>query len=55
VVAQATSLRDQVQGVSLNAQAADVMQFQQSYQAIAQVLNTLNTISQSLISMMEGE
>ena len=55
VVAQATSMLNQVSGVSLNQQAVDVMQFQNAYQSMAQVLNVLSTMSQSLIMMMEGE
>jgi flagellar hook-associated protein 1 FlgK len=52
VAAQATTLRDQVSGVSLDEQAVDVLQFQHSYQAAAQVLTVLNTLVESTLNMM---
>ncbi|MEI9975169.1 MAG: flagellar basal body rod C-terminal domain-containing protein [Ignavibacteriota bacterium] len=52
VAAQATSLRDQVSGVSLDQQATEVLQFQRAYQASAQVLTVLNSILDSTIQMM---
>jgi len=52
VAAQATTLRNQVSGVSLDAQATDVLQFQRAYQAAAQVLTVLNTVLDSTINMM---
>ena len=52
VLAQATSLRDQVSGVSLNQEAVNVMQFQQAYQAAAQVLTVLSTLSEAVINLV---
>lgn len=52
VAAQATTLRDQVSGVSLDAQAIDVLQFQRAYQATAQVLTVLNDVLDSTMNMM---
>jgi flagellar hook-associated protein 1 FlgK len=52
VAAQATSLREQVSGVSLDEQATDVLQFQRAYQASAQVLTVLNDILDSTMNMM---
>jgi flagellar hook-associated protein 1 FlgK len=52
VVAQATTLRDQTSGVSLDQEAVNVLQFQRAYQAAAQVLTVLNTLADSLLSMM---
>ncbi len=52
VVAQATTLRDQASGVSLDEEAVNVLQFQRAYQASAQVLTVLNTLADSLLSMM---
>ena len=52
VAAQATTLRDQVSGVSLDEQAVDVLQFQRAYQATAQVLTVLNTLADSTLNMM---
>jgi len=52
VAAQATSLRDQVSGVSLDEQATAVLQFQRAYQASAQVLTVINDILDSTMNMM---
>jgi flagellar hook-associated protein 1 FlgK len=52
VAAQATTLRSQISGVSLDQQATEVMQFQRAYQASAQVLTVLNTVLDSTIQMM---
>jgi flagellar hook-associated protein 1 FlgK len=52
IAAQATTLRDQVSGVSLDTQATEVLQFQRAYQASAQVLTVLNTVLDSTIQMM---
>jgi flagellar hook-associated protein 1 FlgK len=52
VAAQASTLRDQVSGVSLDAQATDVLQFQRAYQAAAQVLTVLNDVLDTTINMM---
>jgi flagellar hook-associated protein 1 FlgK len=53
VVAQATNLRDSVSGVSLNQQAVSVMQFQEAYQAVAQVLTALSTITGDLMNVIQ--
>ena len=52
VAAQATSLRNQVSGVSLDEQATAVLQFQRAYQASAQVLTVINDILDSTMNMM---
>ena len=52
VVAQATALRDQVSGVSLDQEAVNVMQFQRAYQASAQVLTVLNTLVDSVLAII---
>jgi flagellar hook-associated protein 1 FlgK len=52
VVSQATTLRDQVSGVSLDTQATEVLQFQRAYQATAQVLTVLNDMLDTTINMM---
>ncbi|HMJ61255.1 MAG TPA: flagellar hook-associated protein FlgK, partial [Bryobacteraceae bacterium] len=54
ILAQAQNLRAQVSGVSLNDQAASLMQFQQGYQAAAQMISVINRITQSLLQMMQG-
>jgi flagellar hook-associated protein 1 FlgK len=50
---QAQSLRAQVSGVSLNDQATQLLQFQESYQASAQLITTVNTITQALLTVMQ--
>lgn len=52
LLTQAQNMRAQVSGVSLNDQAALLMEYQKSYQAAAQVISTVNTTVQSLLSMM---
>jgi len=53
ILNQAQTLRAQVSGVSLNAQAANLLQFQESYQASAQLITTINTMTQSLLTAMQ--
>jgi flagellar hook-associated protein 1 FlgK len=50
---QAETLRSQVSGVSLNDQAAQLLKFQESYQASAQMISTINSMTQSLLTMMQ--
>lgn len=50
---QAESLRSQVSGVSLNDQAAQLLKFQESYQAAAQMISAINTMTQSLLQVMQ--
>ncbi len=50
---QAETLRSQVSGVSLNDQASKLLQFQDSYQASAQLITTINSMTQSLLTMMQ--
>ena len=50
---QAQSLRSQVSGVSLNDQATKLLQFQETYQASAQMITTINTMMQSLLTVMQ--
>lgn len=52
LVTQAQAQRATVSGVSLDAEAAKLLQFQQSYQAVAKVVATLNTLTDSLMAMM---
>jgi flagellar hook-associated protein 1 FlgK len=51
-LAQAQSVRASSSGVSLNAEATNVLQFQESYQAVAKMVSTLDTLMQSLIDMI---
>ncbi len=52
IVAQATTLVNQVSGVSLDQEATSVLQLQRAYQANAQVLTVINTLADSLINMI---
>ena len=45
--------RDSVSGVNLDEEAASMMQFQQAYQAAAQVIATSNTLFASLITALQ--
>lgn len=47
---QATSRRDSVSGVNLDEEAANLMRFQQAYQAAAQAINVSNTIFETMLS-----
>jgi flagellar hook-associated protein 1 FlgK len=49
---QAQSLRAQVSGVSLNDQATKLIQFQQAYQASAQLISVIKEITQSLMQVL---
>jgi flagellar hook-associated protein 1 FlgK len=53
LLSQAQSMRAQVEGVSLNQQATVLMQYQQSYQAAAQLISTVNITMQSLLTVMQ--
>jgi flagellar hook-associated protein 1 FlgK len=53
LLTQAQNMRAQVSGVSLNQQASLIMEYQQSYQAAAQVISTVNTTVQDLLAVME--
>ncbi|MET0327525.1 MAG: flagellar hook-associated protein FlgK [Luteimonas sp.] len=47
--AQVTAERESVSGVNLDEEAANLMKFQQAYQAAAQVLKTADTLFQTLL------
>lgn len=52
LLTQAEEARDSVAGVNLDEEAANMMKFQQSYQAASQVISTSQSMFQSLISVM---
>ena len=54
VLTQAQNLRAQLSGVSLNEQAVMLLQYQESYQASAQVISTISNITQSLLAMFQN-
>jgi flagellar hook-associated protein 1 FlgK len=51
-LAQAQSMRQTDSGVSLDAQATAVLQFQAGYQSVAKMVATIQTLIQSLIDMI---
>ncbi len=52
LLSQAESLRQQISGVSLNQEAENLMQYQQSYDAISKMLATLNNLSLTEINIL---
>jgi flagellar hook-associated protein 1 len=55
VVAQATTLVNNASGVSLDEQAVNVLNFQRSYQAIAQVITEINNLSASVMNLVQPD
>jgi len=51
-VAQAQNLRSQISGVSLNEEAARLVEFQNAYQATARTVSVLDTLTQDTINML---
>ena len=51
---QSKDARDAVSGVNLDEEAANMLKFQQAYQAAAKVIAASNTIFQSLLSAING-
>jgi flagellar hook-associated protein 1 FlgK len=51
-LAQAQSMRQTDSGVSLDAEAINVLQYQAGYQAIAKMVTTIQTLLQSVIDMI---
>jgi flagellar hook-associated protein FlgK len=47
---QAVDTKDDISGVNLDQEAADLIRFQQAYQASAQVIQTANRIFDSILS-----
>ncbi|MDJ0739294.1 MAG: flagellar hook-associated protein FlgK [Gammaproteobacteria bacterium] len=50
LLSQAEAAKSEVSGVNLDEEAADLVRFQQAYQAAAQVINVANTLFDSLLS-----
>jgi flagellar hook-associated protein 1 FlgK len=51
-LSQAQSMRQSVSGVSLDAEATNVLEFQAGYQAVAKMVSTIQTLTQALIDMI---
>lgn len=54
LLTQATASRDSVSGVNLDEEAANLVHFQQSYQAAAQVIATAESLFQTLLTAVKG-
>jgi flagellar hook-associated protein 1 FlgK len=52
LLTQAQQQRQQVSGVNLNAEAAKLLQFQQSYQAVGQMVTVLNSLTQTILNLL---
>src|SRR5690606_28116950 len=50
LLGQSQAARDAVSGVNLDEEAADLVRFQQAYQAAAQVIAVADTVFQSLLA-----
>jgi len=53
LLVQARSMRDQISTVSLNEEAALLMQYQRAYQATARLITTLDNLTGDTINMMQ--
>jgi flagellar hook-associated protein 1 FlgK len=53
LLVQAQQQRSQVSGVSLNEEAAKLVQFQQAYQAVGQYVSILKTLNTTLLNMLQ--
>lgn len=53
VVAQAQSVRQQISGVDLNEQAALLVQYQNAYEANAQLFTVLNSLTQTAVDLLQ--
>jgi flagellar hook-associated protein 1 FlgK len=53
LLTQAKDLRQQYQGVSLDEEAATLMQFQRAYQANAKFLSVLDELTQTAIDILK--
>jgi flagellar hook-associated protein 1 FlgK len=49
-VIQARSLREQISGVSLDEEAAKLVEYQRSYQANAKMIQVLSDLTQTLLN-----
>jgi len=54
LLSNAQNARDSLSGVNLDEEAANLIKFQQAYQAASQVVITSNTMFQSLLSALRG-
>ena len=53
LLTQAKNLRSQVSGVDLNAQAAQLLQFQQAYEASSKIITVVNQMTGDLMNLIQ--
>jgi flagellar hook-associated protein 1 FlgK len=53
-VQQLQNQRNSVSGVSLDEEAANLVQFQRAYQAAARIVNVIDTLTQTAINLGVG-
>ena len=53
-VAQAKNLRQQMSGVSLDEEAANLVQFQRGYEANSKMITVLDQLTQDVINMLQA-
>ncbi len=53
LLTQAKNLRSQVSGVDLNAQAAQLLQFQQAYEASSKIITVVNQMTSDLMNLIQ--
>jgi len=53
LVTQAQDLRQQTSGVSLDAEAIKVLEFQRSYQAVSKMVTILDNLTQTVVNMIQ--
>jgi flagellar hook-associated protein 1 FlgK len=54
ILDQANASQQSLSGVNMDEEAANLLRFQQAYAASAQVINTANTIFNSLLTAVQG-
>jgi flagellar hook-associated protein 1 FlgK len=54
LLSQAEAAKAEVSGVNLDEEAANLVRFQQAYQAAAQVINVANSMFDSLLAAVRG-
>jgi len=52
LLAQARALQTQISGVSLDAEAVQVMELQKSYEAAGKTVSIINSLTESLMNMV---
>jgi flagellar hook-associated protein 1 FlgK len=54
VLTDASNAQSSISGVNLDEEAANLVQYQQAYQAAAEVINVASTLFKSIITAVQG-